>query len=29
MGMKGIRCVRMGWDGYEGPSLGEGILELI
>ena len=29
MGTKGIRCVKMDWDGDEGPWLGEGIFELI
>ena len=27
--MRSIRCVEMGWDGYEGPWVGEGVLELI
>ena len=29
MGMEGIRCVGMGWNGCEGPLEGEGVLELI
>ena len=29
MGMKSIRFVGMGWDGYEGLWVGEGVLELI
>ena len=29
MGMRGIRCVGMGLDGYEGPWVDEGVLELI
>ena len=28
MVMKGIGCVGMGWDGYEGLWVGEGVLEL-
>ena len=29
MGMEGIRCVGMGWDGCVGPLEGEGVLKLI
>ena len=29
IGMKGIGCMRLGWDGCEGPSVGEGVLEMI
>ena len=27
--MEGIGCVGRGWHGYEGPWVGEGVLELI
>ena len=29
VGIRGTRCVRMGLDGYEGPWVDEGVLELI
>ena len=27
--IEGIGCVGMGWAGYEGPWVGEGVLKLI
>ena len=29
MGMRGIRCLGMGWDGYEGLWVSDVVLELI
>ena len=29
MGIEGIGCVGMGWDGCKGPWVGEKVLELI
>ena len=29
IGMKGIGCMGLGWDGCEGHSVGEGVLEII